>query len=98
MAASNPMIATTIMISTRVKPDLRFVLIRILLFFVSVLVGVNKTGSGYIILRQFVHVLLHCQPTISSIAARVPLSGLQPCFQGPVQYNPSDTLCFGKNE
>ena len=35
MAASNPMMATTIMISTSVKPDFRFVLIRIV-WFVSI--------------------------------------------------------------
>ena len=44
---------TTIMISTRVKPDLRFVLIRIVFFTLLFLtVGVNKTGSGYLLLRQ----------------------------------------------
>jgi hypothetical protein len=46
MAASNPMIATTIMISTSVKPDFFDVLILILALFAFLLCGVNQQQAG----------------------------------------------------
>src|ERR1017187_9394294 len=57
IAASKPMMATTIMISTRVKPDLRDVLFFILsLSFCCC--GVNEATSGFIIRTTVVHGLL----------------------------------------
>src|SRR5437867_6028058 len=57
MAANNPMMATTIMISTSVKAALRDVLICIttLLFVRSC--GVNNARGGLVLLRDFVHKL-----------------------------------------
>jgi hypothetical protein len=46
IAARRPMMATTIMISTSVKPDLRDVLFFILAFYLSVLRGVNSQRAG----------------------------------------------------
>src|ERR1051326_8112486 len=65
IAANNPMMATTIMISTRVKPDLLFVLfcITLLSFFLSH--GVNKAEGGLLLLlTMFTDCLL--QPRCSN--------------------------------
>ena len=45
IAAKRPIMATTIMISTRVKPALRTVLVVFILFFLNY--SVNKTTSGF---------------------------------------------------
>src|SRR5579862_9608213 len=50
IAANRPMMATTIMISTNVKPDLREVLMFILCFCLS-RCGVNESTGGLIRLR-----------------------------------------------
>src|SRR5215208_832480 len=50
MAANKPMMATTIMISTRVKPDLREVF-TFMLTYLSVLRGVNKAAGGLVLVR-----------------------------------------------
>src|ERR1043165_2589962 len=56
IAASNPMMATTIMISTSVKPALLFVLICITLLSVFLFRGVNNAEGGLVLLLlSFVH-------------------------------------------
>src|SRR5215470_6483607 len=59
IAASKPMIATTIMISTRVKPDFFEVLIFILFvnYFLFFARGVNVAAGGLLIITFFVHAL-----------------------------------------
>src|SRR6266436_2649596 len=62
IAARRPIMATTIIISTNVKPDLREVLMFILLF-VSLFCGVNVAAGGLVLFRlPFTHCLLrpHC--------------------------------------
>src|ERR1035437_3650278 len=79
MAARRPIMATTIMISTRVKPALRRFLVVFILFFLSFFgCGVNYATSG---LYNYVSVHFHCpsQPHITSQSAMrlpVPLIGL----------------------
>src|SRR2546428_1398038 len=52
IAANRPMMATTIMISTSVKPSLRDLLIFISIFYLSVLLcGVNKATGGLLLVR-----------------------------------------------
>ena len=59
MAAKRPIMATTIMISTRVKPALRDALIFILLFVTFCFCGVNETTGGLQLLHfSFTHCLL----------------------------------------
>src|SRR6266516_6628939 len=50
IAANNPMMATTIIISTRVKPAVLFVLICITLLSVFLLRGVNDAKGGLLLL------------------------------------------------
>src|SRR5581483_5529220 len=71
MAARRPMMATTIMISTRVKPDLREVLRFIrLLFFSACGVNVAAGGLSYYYDWPFTHCLL---PTaLGDIAETMP--------------------------
>src|SRR5437867_13044889 len=57
IAANRPMMATTIMISTNVKPDLRDVWIFILTFLPFCRRGVNKATGG-LLLWQFL--FTHC--------------------------------------
>src|ERR1039458_4136422 len=62
MAASSPMMATTIMISTKVKPALRegFFILALSFFFC----GVNEQQAGYLLFRiSFTYCLL--QPHVS---------------------------------
>src|SRR2546426_9688822 len=56
IAANRPIMATTIMISTNVKPDLREVMIFILCF-VFLFCGVNEAAGGLSIIATFVHLL-----------------------------------------
>src|SRR6266566_6165852 len=56
IAANRPIMATTIMISTNVKPDLREVLIFILCI-VFLFCGVNEATSGSLMSSIFVHTL-----------------------------------------
>src|SRR3954470_745340 len=51
MAARRPMIATTIMISTRVKPHLFDILIFIFARLLSVVRGVNEATGGYLLVQ-----------------------------------------------
>ena len=57
IAASNPMMATTIMISTSVKPALRemFFFIRLSLFLLRAARTKGPGGFGYVLLRLLVH-------------------------------------------
>src|SRR5215204_25850 len=56
IAANNPMMATTIMISTRVKPDLREVVNFILAFLEPFCkCGVNDATGGFNIIASSVH-------------------------------------------
>src|SRR5258708_31943084 len=58
IAARRPIMATTIMISTNVKPDLREFLMFILLLFVSLFCGVNEAAGGLVFFRlSFTHCL-----------------------------------------
>jgi hypothetical protein len=56
MAARRPIMATTIMISTSVKPDLFDVLIFIINYVLSVFYGVNEATGGLIISSVSAHV------------------------------------------
>src|SRR5882762_2077924 len=55
IAASKPMMATTIMISTRMKPDLRVILTFMLLTFLSS--GVNAGEGPLLLVLHNVHLL-----------------------------------------
>lgn len=75
IAASKPMIATTIMISTSVKPDLRFVLIRIFTLLLSFYARVNMQADGLFI-TPFVS-FTYCRlasDMLTHLATRMPLS------------------------
>src|ERR1043165_9748668 len=71
IAASNPMMATTIMISTSVKPALLFVLICITLLSVFMFHGVNIAEGGLLLLLSlFTDCLL--QPRCRNLARAMP--------------------------
>src|SRR6267143_1508488 len=75
IAASNPMMATTIIISTSVKPALRFVLTCMLLTFLFVRTrGVNNAEGGFIISANFVHKLPSATARYGGLAGLVPRS------------------------
>src|SRR6267154_5809545 len=73
IAASNPMMATTIMISTSVKPAVLFVLICITLLSVFLFRGVNNAKGGLLLLlNSFTNCLL--QPRSWNLAIGMPQS------------------------
>src|SRR5438477_1703843 len=73
IAANKPMMATTIMISTSVKPAVLFVLICITLFSVFLFRGVNDAKGGLLLLLNlFTNCLL--QPHHWALANGVPQS------------------------
>jgi hypothetical protein len=73
MAANRPMMATTIMISTSVKPALREVLIFIVTFYLSFfVVGVNVVTGGFMIISVAVHELPVINRCASNSAKLVP--------------------------
>ena len=57
MAANRPIMATTIIISTRVKPALREVLFVFMFLLFVLLGGVNDATGGFIYYYDFVHLL-----------------------------------------
>src|SRR5437868_6052578 len=76
MAASNPMIATTIMISTSVKPDLRFVLICIVLTFFFY-AAVNVASGGYLVVQSSFTDCRSCRTAIVLVAPAMPSASLK---------------------
>ncbi len=76
IAAKRPMMATTIMISTNVNPDLRFVFVCIALTFFSTC-GVNETTGGLLFITKVVHILPVANRTseLSNAYAKLNLTG-----------------------
>src|SRR6266571_9342643 len=94
IAARRPMMATTIMISTNVKPDLREVLMFILVVCLSVC-GVNEAAGGLVLFRlPFTHCLRRPRCIASNLNAMLAAAdihawgsfrqrlSLTPCFSG----------------
>ena len=74
IAAKRPMMATTIMISTSVKPALRrFLVVFILLFAFFLWHGVNEQQAG-LYDYNFVHLIACCIRDSIVLAASMPLS------------------------
>src|ERR1700677_400567 len=69
MAASKPMMATTIMISTSVKPDLRFVLSVFICIFYNV---AEQSGRRVIYDNIFVHLIACCNRVVDGKACVMP--------------------------
>src|SRR5258708_10360892 len=77
MAAKRPMMATTIMISTRVKPDLRLVLICILLIaFCCCLLRREQRKRPVIMIASVCSRISFCKPHVFGLASSLPQSAI----------------------